>query len=72
MKTSAIAGLLASLTEPLHLRDHVTDPDGRPLVLNLDGSRIIFEGGIALGGGHGDIFKDDVVHLVWSVTTLDG
>lgn len=65
-------GLLASLTQPLDLRKEANAPGAAPLVLNLDASRMIFEGPVALGGGHGDIFKDDVVHLVWSVTAIAG
>ncbi len=35
--------------------------------LNLDASRIVFRGSAATGGGHDDIFKDDIVNLIWSV-----
>lgn len=41
-----------------------------PFLLNLDASRLISEGNAALGGGHNDIFKDDVVNLIWAVTQL--
>jgi len=39
-------------------------------VLNLDASRLIYAGPVASGGGHTDIFKDDVVHLIWAATRL--
>lgn len=42
-----------------------------PRLLNLDASRIIYEGPVATGGGHDDIFKDDVVNLIWAVTTAN-
>lgn len=38
-----------------------------PALLNLDASRIVFQGSPASGGGHGDIFSDDIVHLLWAV-----
>ena len=41
-----------------------------PRVLNIDASRLIFRGPVLLGGGHEDIFKDDIVNLIWSVTKL--
>ena len=41
-----------------------------PRVLNIDASRLIFRGSALLGGGHDDIFKDDIVNLIWSVTKL--
>ena len=61
--------LFASLVQPpdiaLYLKDcHV------PYVLNLDASRLIFAGGVAAGGGHDDIYKDDVIHMIWAITTL--
>jgi hypothetical protein len=43
--------------------------DKLPRILNLDASRLIYQGAAAAGGGHTDIFKDDVVHLIWAVTT---
>lgn len=43
---------------------------GPPYVFNLDASRIVYDGGIALGGGHDDIFKDDVVNLFWAAVEL--
>lgn len=51
-------GELAMLNAPPALPD---DP-----VLNIDGSRLIYEGPVATGGGHDDVFKDDVVHLIWA------
>ena len=41
-----------------------------PRILNIDASRLIFRGPVLLGGGHEDIFKDDIVNLIWSVTKL--
>ncbi|AIE88135.1 hypothetical protein [Fimbriimonas ginsengisoli] len=41
-----------------------------PTLLNIDASRICYEGNPAAGGGHDDVFKDDVVNLIWSVTRL--
>jgi hypothetical protein len=41
-----------------------------PVVVNLDCSRFVYDGNPLLGGGHGDIFKNDVIHLVWAVTTI--
>lgn len=43
---------------------------GRPRIINIDASRLIYEGPVAVGGGHGDIFKDDIIHLIWAVTTV--
>lgn len=37
-------------------------------IMNIDASRLIYEGPPASGGGHDDIFKDDVVALIWGVT----
>lgn len=37
-------------------------------VLNIDASRLIYEGAVATGGGHDDIFKDDVIHLIWAIS----
>lgn len=39
-----------------------------PCTLNLDASRLIYEGAVATGGGHDDIFKDDVVNLIWAAS----
>lgn len=44
-------------------------PPGQNIV-NLDASRIVHEGAVASGGGHDDIFKDDLLHLLWSVCDL--
>jgi hypothetical protein len=35
--------------------------------INLDGSRMIYFGQVLSGGAHTDIYKDDVVHLMWAV-----
>lgn len=51
----------------------VTPPDLQvtaPCMLNIDASRLIYFGPPALGGGHNDIFKDDVLHLLWAVTHI--
>jgi pimeloyl-ACP methyl ester carboxylesterase len=42
----------------------------RPRVLNIDASRLLYEGPPAAGGGHDDIFKDDVLYLLWAVSRL--
>lgn len=73
-------GLLASLVKPPPLREILAaDPSiprspkgelGPGLLVNLDASRLIYEGSVPLGGGHGDVFKDDVVHLCWAVAEL--
>ena len=39
-----------------------------PFLVNLDASRMIFDGPVASGGGHSDIFKDDIIHLCWAVS----
>jgi hypothetical protein len=56
------------LVAPPPLKDMALPPP--PKVYNLDASRLIYEGGVALGGGHDDVFKDDVVHLLWSACSL--
>lgn len=38
--------------------------------VNLDASRLIYQGNPAAGGGHTDIFKDDVIYLAWAATLL--
>ncbi len=69
-------GLFASLTKPpdllpllaaLQKERHTTD---KPWIVNLDASRFIYEGAAAVGGGHDDIFKDDLIHLVWGIINL--
>ncbi len=61
-------GLFASLVQPPNLSQHVSGP--APHLLNLDASRLIFAGSIASGGGHDDIYKDDVIHMIWAITAL--
>jgi hypothetical protein len=39
---------------------------GHPTVINLDGSKMIYEGEVASGGGHTDVYKDDVTYLLWA------
>jgi len=39
-------------------------------MINVDGSRLMYAGAAALGGGHGDIDKDDVMHVLWSATRV--
>lgn len=65
-------GRLASLVHPPDLRGWLSTrgAQGRPWLLNLDASRMISEGPAAVGGGHDDVFKDDVVHLIWAVSRL--
>ncbi len=45
-------------------------PQDEPRMINLDASRLIYAGPVAVGGGHNDIFKDDIIHLLWSVSNL--
>ncbi len=40
-------------------------------VLNIDGSRLIFEGPVLPQGAHGDIFKEEAVLLLWSTTVYE-
>ena len=69
-------GLFASLSEPPKLNDKIAEklkdksPDAWPGAVNLDASRLIYEGDPRSGGGHDDIFKDDVVHLIWAITQI--
>lgn len=44
---------------------------GQMRVLNIDASRLIYEGAVPTGGGHDDIFKDDVLYLTWAAAMLD-
>jgi len=39
-------------------------------VLNIDASRLMYAGSPVLGGGHGDIDKDDVMHVLWSALNV--
>jgi hypothetical protein len=43
---------------------------GDPYLLNIDASRLCYAGSPAAGGGHDDVFKDDVVNLIWAVTRV--
>jgi len=58
---------LASLVRPPIL------PGGTSSVaaINIDASRLIYEGPPMSGGGHDDLYKDDVVHLLWAVAHRD-
>lgn len=60
------------ITEMLDWKEYEEERkrDGNALILNIDASRMIYEGSVAAGGGHDDIFKDEVVHLLWSVLKL--
>lgn len=40
-------------------------------VLNIDGSRLIFDGPILPQGSHGDIYKDEVIQLMWATTQFE-
>ncbi|MGC8669227.1 MAG: peptidoglycan-binding protein [Chthonomonadales bacterium] len=69
----AVGGLFASLAHPPNLLPAFTshgDPGDPPWLLNLDASRVMYEGHPAAGGSHDDVFKDDVVNLIWSVTQM--
>lgn len=71
VETVGKGGKLASLVKPPDLAAWATVPAAdEPYLLNLDASRLISEGNVALGGGHDDIFKDDVVNLAWAVSRL--
>ncbi len=59
-------GEFASLVTPPVL----ATPVHRPWVMNMEGSRLVYLGNAAMGGGHGDIFKDDIVHLAWAATQI--
>jgi hypothetical protein len=68
-------GLFASLVIPPKLPVDIAAQLSRTnqtwnKAVNLDASRLIYFGPAATGGGHTDIFKDDVIHLLWAVTTL--
>jgi len=65
-------GLFASVVTPPDLLGRLKQraPGGPPWIVNVDASRMIYEGNVAAGGGHGDIFKNDVVLLVWAVTEI--
>ncbi|MBW3622795.1 MAG: hypothetical protein KY468_05225 [Armatimonadetes bacterium] len=68
-------GRYATLVTPPNLDftpegEPITSPDGNARILNLDASRLIYDGPVATGGGHGDIFKDDIIFLVWSATRI--
>jgi len=52
----------ASLADPPHLPGPATGLS----VLNLDASRMVYAGPPASGGAHTDIYKDDVVNLLWA------
>ena len=41
-----------------------------PYALNLDASRLIYDGSPAAGGGHDDVYKDDVIHMLWAINQL--
>jgi hypothetical protein len=50
--------------------EHVTSATSRsadsfPRLVNRDLSDVCCSGSPLAGGGHGDIFKDDVLHVVW-------
>ncbi len=61
-------GLFASLSQPPDLASHVHG--AAPYALNLDASRLIYAGDAAAGGGHDDVYKDDVIHMLWAITQL--
>jgi hypothetical protein len=45
-------------------------PGKPPKGLNVDASRLVYDGPPAVGGGHGDIYKDDVIHVLWAAMQL--
>jgi hypothetical protein len=40
-------------------------------IVNIDGSRLVFDGPIIPQGSHNDIFKDEVVQLLWATTQFE-
>lgn len=66
-------GLFTMLVRPPDLNAmlrHQPPYEAEPLAVNLDASRLIYAGSPITGGGHGDIFKDDVVNLIWAAMWL--
>jgi hypothetical protein len=66
-------GEFASVTEPpidLIKSEATRNVCGLTNALNIDASRFEYEGPPLSGGAHSDIFKDDLVNLLWAVTTL--
>ncbi len=64
--------LLWGVVTPLSRTNALDYPNYRndvPFLLNLDASRIIYKGNFTTGGGHGDIFKEDVICLIWAAIT---
>ena len=72
---SSVKRELVSLVKPPDLSldsdkgNSQTSTNEFPRIISLDLSRICCDGPPVSGGGHGDIFKDDVLHVVWAVTT---
>lgn len=67
------ASAFACLTRPPDLLGACGghEPDGKArCFFNLDASSIMYEGAPAAGGGHDDVFKDDVVNLMWALTQI--
>jgi len=52
---------------PLLLKSLKID-ESKQQVINCDGSSVITEGAVLTGGGHADIFNDDVIQLIWRFT----
>lgn len=63
-------GGYATLVRPPDFGPNLFPVPGVPRVLNVDASRLIYAGPPAAGGGHDDIFKDDVLYLTWAVALL--
>ena len=61
---------ISSTPNLAHRVQSVGQDAGQAKVLNIDGSRLIFQGPTIPQGAHNDIFKDDVVQLLWSMTTF--
>ena len=53
----------ASLADPPVLQGKA----GERAIFNIDASKMIYEGPPLSGGGHTDIYKDDVILLLWAV-----
>jgi len=60
-----------SSTKAPDLRDRIVQTGESPRgvkILNIDGSRLMFEGPALPQGAHSDIFKDEIVLLAYATT----
>lgn len=63
-------GFYASLVRPPELGLGHALHEEKPIVVNIDASRLITGGSITSGGSHTLVYRDDVLHLVWAVVRL--